>query len=225
VKEYVVKQLGLKASFSLSAHASFPFSDFFSSRTGNFEPWGFSSGIGVRGPRTNKKRGNAVRFLLAVDLGLKTGLALFGEDGKLRWYRSKNFGTTARLKRAVYGILKELPDLAVLVIEGGGSIAEIWAHEAQRRGTPVRRITAEDWRAQILYPRERQTGARAKERAAGLADTVIAWSGLRRPTAPRHDAAEAILIGLWGVIEQGWLGGLPPEIRHGGIPGQPRNMG
>jgi len=27
-------------------------------------------------------------------------------------------------------------------------------------------------------------------------------------TAPRHDAAEANLIGLWGVIEQGRLGGL-----------------
>jgi len=166
-----------------------------------------------------------VSSLLAVDLGLKTGLALYGEDGKLRWYRSKNFGTTARLKRAVYGILKEIPGLAMLVIEGGGGIAEIWEHEAQKQGIAVRRITAEDWRKTILFSREQRTGAMAKERAAWLADAVIAWSGLRRPTAPRHDAAEAILIGIWGVIEQGWLGGLPAEIRHGGIPGQPRKMG
>ena len=162
--------------------------------------------------------------ILAVDLGLKTGLALYGEDGKLRWYRSKNFGTTARLKRAVYGILKENPDLAMLVIEGSGGIAEIWEHEAQKQGIAVRRIMAEDWRKTILFSREQRTGSMAKERAAQLADAVIAWSGLRRPTAPRHDAAEAILIGLWGVIEQGWLGGLPPEIRHGGIPGRPREM-
>jgi len=166
-----------------------------------------------------------MRFLLAVDLGLKTGLALYGEDGKLRWYRSKNFGTTARLKRAVYGILKEIPDLAMLVIEGGGGIAEIWEREAQKQGIAVRRIMAEDWRKMILFGREQRTGAMAKERAAWLADAVIAWSSLRRPTVPRHDAAEAILIGLWGVIAQGWLGGLPPEIRHGGIPGQPRKMG
>ena len=61
-----------------------------------------------RGSRTGergKKRIIAVSSLLAVDLGLKTGLALYGEDGKLRWYRSKNFGTTARLKRAVYSLL------------------------------------------------------------------------------------------------------------------------
>ena len=163
--------------------------------------------------------------ILAVDLGLKTGLALYGEDGKLRWYRSKNFGTTARLKRAVYGILKEIPGLAMLVIEGGGGIAEIWEHEAQKQGIAVRRITAEDWRKTILFSREQRTGAMAKERAAQLADAVIAWSGLRRHTAPRHDAAEAILIGLWGVIEQGWLERLPPEIRHGSIPGKPRKMG
>jgi hypothetical protein len=166
-----------------------------------------------------------VRFLLAVDLGLKTGLALYGQDGKLRWYRSQNFGTTARLKRAAYGLLKEVPDLAMLVIEGGGGIAEIWEHEAQKRGIAVRRITAEDWRKTILFSREQRTGALAKERAASLADAVIAWSGLRRPTAPRHDAAEAILIGLWGVIAQGWLGGLPPEIRHGGIPVRPHKTG
>ncbi len=160
-----------------------------------------------------------------MDLGLKTGLALYGEDGKLRWYRSKNFGTTTRLKRAVHSLLSEIPEAAMLVIEGGGNIAEIWEHEAGKHGIPVRRITAEDWRKTILFSRERRTGAMAKERASRLADAVIAWSGLAASTAPRHDAAEAILIGLWGVIEQGWLDDLPPEIRRRGIPGPPRKTG
>jgi hypothetical protein len=163
-----------------------------------------------------------VSFILAVDLGLKTGIALFGDDGKLRLYRSKNFGTTTRLKRAVYGILKEIPDLVMLVIEGGGNIAEIWENEAQKRGIAVHRITAEDWRKPLLYSREQRTGAMAKERAAHLAEAVIAWSGLKRPTAPRHDAAEAILIGLWSVLTLGWLDRLPPEIRRRGIPGPQR---
>jgi hypothetical protein len=166
-----------------------------------------------------------VSFILAVDLGLKTGIALFGDDGKLRLYRSKNFGTTTRLKRAVYGILKEIPDLVMLVIEGGGNIAEIWENEAQKRGIAVRRITAEDWRKPLLYSREQRTGAMAKDRAAELANAVIAWSGLKRPTAPRHDAAEAILIGLWGALTLGWLDRLPPEIRRRGIPGPPRKTG
>jgi len=175
-----------------------------------------------------KEKDPCMRFLLAVDLGLKTGLALYGEDGQLRWYRSKNFGTAARLKRAVYGILKEVPGLAMLVIEGGGGIAEIWEHEAQKQGIAVRRITAEDWRERLLYPRERRSGAMAKDVATGLAERVIACSGLRRPTAPRHDAAEAILIGLSGVLEAGWLDELPKGLlplhsrfQHRKPPGNP----
>lgn len=34
---------------------------------------------------------------------------------------------------------------------------------------------------------------------------MIDWSGARRPTSLRHDAAEAIMIGLWGVLHLGWL--------------------
>jgi hypothetical protein len=48
--------------------------------------------------------------------------------------------------------------------------------------------------------------------AAQLARNVIEWSGARRPTSLRHDAAEAILIGLWGVLSAGWLRALPPAI-------------
>jgi hypothetical protein len=41
---------------------------------------------------------------------------------------------------------------------------------------------------------------------------VIEWSGAARPTSLRHDAAEAILIGLWGLLEAGWMGRLPDEL-------------
>ncbi len=84
--------------------------------------------------------------LFAVDLGLKTGLALYGQDGKLRWYRSKNFGTAARLKRGVITLLNSIPDISLLVLEGGGSLATIWEREAKRITIPVKRIAAEDWR-------------------------------------------------------------------------------
>ena len=45
----------------------------------------------------------APRQLLAVDLGLRTGLAAFGDDGRLRWYRSQHFGSTASLRRGGAG--------------------------------------------------------------------------------------------------------------------------
>jgi hypothetical protein len=151
--------------------------------------------------------------LLAVDLGIKTGLALFGRDGRLRWYRSRNLGNAARLRRAVPRLLDDISDVTHVVLEGGGSLANIWEHEAERRGIFARCIAAEQWREALLYPRERRGTRQAKHSADDLARKVIEWSEAPRPTSLRHDAAEAVLIGLWGVLEIGWLGVLPDPLR------------
>ena len=155
-----------------------------------------------------------MRLLLGIDLGLRTGLALYGHDGRLLWYRSRNFGTATRLRRRVQGLLGDLPGLAWLVLEGGGPLYDIWEHEAMRRLVPVWRISAEDWRRHLLYPREQRSGPQAKRNATDVARRVIAWSDAPRPTSLRHDAAEAILIGLWGVLNVGWLKGLPDGMRR-----------
>lgn len=152
--------------------------------------------------------------LLAVDLGLRTGLALYGRDGRLAWQRSHNFGTPARLRRGARGLLRELPGLSALVLEGGGAIAKLWTAEAERQGIAVRAISAETWRALFLLPREQTSGERAKRFAQVMARQIIAWSGLPGPTSLRHDAAEAVMAGLWGVLDAGWLPALPPELRR-----------
>ena len=152
--------------------------------------------------------------LLAVDLGLRTGLALYGDDGRLRWYRSQNFGAKSRLRRGVPGLLDGVDDLAWLIIEGGGDLATAWLREAERRQISVRQISAETWRKKLLLPREQRNAASAKQHADDLARKVIDWSSAPRPTALRHDTAEAILIGLWGVLAVGWLTHLPAELRR-----------
>jgi len=111
-------------------------------------------------------------------------------------------------------LLGGLPELAWLVLEGGGRLAGTWEREAERRGIRMLRTSAEEWRAKLLLPRERRSGLRAKRFAGDLARQVIAWSGARRPTSLRHDAAEAILVGLWGVLAVGWLRAPPSELRH-----------
>ncbi|MBC8162815.1 MAG: hypothetical protein H7Z42_16515 [Roseiflexaceae bacterium] len=152
--------------------------------------------------------------LLAIDLGLRAGLALYGDDGRLRVYRSHNFGALGRLRAGVPSILREAGDLAYLVVEGGGELLVPWEREANRRGIRLLQIGAETWRQALLYDREQRSGAQAKQTADELARRVIAWSAARRPTSLRHDAAEAILIGLWGVIEIGWLEQVPSELRR-----------
>lgn len=152
--------------------------------------------------------------LLAIDVGLHTGLALYDDTPTLRWYRSHHLGSPARLRRAVCNILNAVDDLTWLVLEGSGALADIWEREAARRHLPVICISAETWRGQLLYGREQRSGAQAKLVADGLARRVINWSVAPQPTSLRHDAAEAILIGLWGLLEVGWLDGVPPELRR-----------
>lgn len=152
--------------------------------------------------------------LLAVDTGLKSGLALYGRDGRLLWYRSTNFGSAARLRRGAPRVLEAIPNPVYLVLEGGGLIADIWAREAERRYIDPLRVSAELWRRRLLLPRERRDRRRAKHSADGVAREIIRWSGASRPTSLRHDAAEAILIGLWGVLAVGWLTELPRDLRR-----------
>lgn len=150
--------------------------------------------------------------LLAVDVGVRTGLALWGDDARLRWYRSHNLGDAARLRRAIPGLLDAPGDLTRLVLEGGGALADAWTREGERRGLEVVRVSAELWRPLFLLPREQRASATAKDAADRVARRVIAWSGAARPTSLRHDAAEAVLIGAWGLLSAGWVKGLPNEL-------------
>lgn len=156
-----------------------------------------------------------VSGLLAVDAGLHTGLARYGRHGRLVWYRSTNFGARPRLKAGVKALLAGERDIERLVVEGGGDLAEIWEREAGRRGIEVMRVSAEEWREFLLLPRQRADGATAKRQAIEAARLVIEWSGAKKPTSLRHDAAEAILAGMYAVVTFGWLDE-PPDGLFGG---------
>lgn len=168
--------------------------------------------------RTSISSGDAAgsaRRLLAVDAGLRAGLAVFGPDGRLESYRSTNFGSQPRLKRGVYGVMRGIEGLSEVVVEGGGPIADPWLREGERRGLRSTRVDAGVWREVLLLPRDRRRGVDAKEQADVVARRVIDWSGAARPTSLRHDAAEAILVGLWGVLQAGWIDAVPREVLDG----------
>ncbi|MBE1427092.1 hypothetical protein H4684_003780 [Desulfomicrobium macestii] len=142
--------------------------------------------------------------LLAVDAGVRTGLALLDREGRLLWCRSHNLGSTARLKKAAARVLFELPQLEFLVVEGGGQTAGIWEHAAAKRNLPCRIVQAQDWREQFLLPRQRVSGQKAKAAACALVGTILRREGWSSPTTPGHDAAEAALVGLWAAVQLGW---------------------
>jgi hypothetical protein len=144
--------------------------------------------------------------LLAVDVGLRTGLALFRDDGRLVWYRSQHYANRASLKRAIRGLLDGLPCLTEVVLEGGGPLAETWSRAAGRRGVRIHVVSAESWRADLLLYTQCSDRSRAKKAPLNYAHRVIVQLSSSGPTSLRHDAAEAILIGFWAARKAGWIG-------------------
>lgn len=139
--------------------------------------------------------------LLAIDLGYKCGFAYFDGEGRLDRYGSTNFGNRSRFKRGAYQLVADAgSSLQVIVVEGDSSLAAVFEKLANKRDVDLVQVSPRTWRRELLLPRQMRSGADAKEAADALAREVISWSELPGPTSLRHDAAEAILIGLWGCI-------------------------
>ncbi len=144
-------------------------------------------------------------YLLAVDLGVKTGLAMYSSDGRLLWFRSQNFGNAARLRRAIPWLLDQEEELTHVVIEGGGPLLKIWDGFLQRRNIEVIKTMADRWRSELLLGREQRKARDAKQHALIYARMVIGKLSDHKATSLNNDAAEAILIGLWAAKKLGWI--------------------
>jgi hypothetical protein len=136
--------------------------------------------------------------LLAVDLGRYAGLACFDDDGALVWFRSQNFGTITRQKKAIPRVLDECPGLTRVVVEGDKHLGDLWKRAAEKRGAKVSWVAPETWRAALFDAREMRHGADAKATALRVAREIIDASGAKKPRTPLvDDVAEAICIGAW----------------------------
>lgn len=144
-------------------------------------------------------------FLLSVDLGVKTGLALFSSDGSLLWFRSQNFGNKVRLRKAIPWLLGLEEELTHLVIEGGGPLLKIWDSFLVKRNLTVIKTMADDWRADLMLHREQRKAKAAKRNALMYAARAVEKLSDHKPTSIDEDTAEAILIGVWAMKKLGWI--------------------
>lgn len=136
--------------------------------------------------------------ILAVDLGLRCGLARFHSDGNLDWFRSQHFANVAAVKRAVFDIIHSA-EVQILVVEGDKRLAAIWQKIAEKQDLAFLHPSPERWRTDVFVPRERRRGSDAKAAARVLAEKIILGSGVARRHSPTTDAAEAICLGHWAV--------------------------
>ena len=150
--------------------------------------------------------------LVAVDLGVRTGIAVFGGDGLLVSVGSRNLGRRGRVRPVATALRRELDRVDALVLEGDRSLAPAWQQVFGPRGTQVVLVEAERWRHELLHPRERRDARSAKAAARELAAVAVKELSGRAVTPLRHDAAEAVLIGVWGLRQLGWLDAWPPGL-------------
>ena len=111
------------------------------------------------------------QHLLAVDVGLHIGLALFSEERRLLWYRS-HVSSPAKLKKVIGKLLREDPRPNYLYLEGGGPLADIWLREAEKLSIAAVQIHAQQWRERLFYARQHRSGTQAKKDADGVARQV-----------------------------------------------------
>jgi hypothetical protein len=154
-----------------------------------------------------------LEFLLAVDLGVKTGLALFSSDGRLLWHRSQNFGNKTRLRKAIPWIVSLEEDITYIVIEGGGPLLKLWDAYLEKRNIEVLHIMAEEWRHSLLLSREQRKGWQAKENAVRYAGIIIQKISNQKTVVTNNNAAEAILIGTWAMEKLGWINSAAALLR------------
>lgn len=154
-----------------------------------------------------------MEFLLAVDLGVKTGLALFSSDGRLLWHRSQNFGNKTRLRKAIPWIVSLEENITYIVIEGGGPLLKLWDAYLEKRNIEVLHIMAEEWRRALLLSREQRKGAQAKENAVRYAGIIIQKISNQKTVVTNNNAAEAILIGTWAMEKLGWINSAAALLR------------
>jgi hypothetical protein len=149
-------------------------------------------------------------LLLSVDMGLRTGFAVYGPNGDLRTHSNRQFSSMVELRESIPSLIETFGggSLQHLYLEGDIPLCEAWTSAVQQCHNGIQsivKVEPSSWRDDLLTPRERQTGKDAKA-AARLISRQIMWkSGLPIPNGPLDtDEAEAILIGFWAVCQLGW---------------------
>lgn len=149
--------------------------------------------------------------LLSIDIGMRAGLAWFTGDGKLVKCRSAHFPNRTTLKRALPTVFQEYPGLTHVVLEGMGNVADIWVKYIQKLNVTFKQVSAETWREDMLYKRDRKSGQHAKHQAEILAADILRENNIHKTSQPNDDEAEAILCGQWAVtkLRNGTFDSLP----------------
>jgi hypothetical protein len=169
------------------------------------------------------------QLLMAVDLGLKSGVSLFSYQGKLIRYEQFHFDRVT-LQDDITKLIQEweqdaarmIPNsdgrpfkVSHIAIEGGDTnLLGIWERAAP--DYPLLRVRPEEWRAELLTEKENHDGASAKAASRLIARQVVQDYGIMEQHTGKFqtDVAESVLLGLFVARRLGWIDRQPAVRRY-----------
>lgn len=169
-------------------------------------------------------------LLLAVDLGLRTGVSLFNDEGELLRFHNFQFESSEELQSAAFDLLYqwerdaskpgEKSSISRIAIEGGDPpLRKAW-HRAARGERLILHVQPEEWREDLLSVKERQNGEFAKAASRHIARQIVndyGRDGLERDLGDgevQTDMAESLVLGLHVARRLGWIESRDPAVRR-----------
>lgn len=154
---------------------------------------------------------DAMDSLLAVDLGLRTGLCLFDNAGKLLRYEDRQFASACDLEQGAASILLKWEAeagsrISHVAIEGSDpDLLSAWSNAASDRR--ILHVHPEHWRHDLLTPQECDSWRSSKEASRVVARSIIERFGTDELDRVDYttDCAEALVLGVHVAQRLGWI--------------------
>lgn len=172
------------------------------------------------------------QMLLAVDLGLRTGLSLFDETGRLLRYENFQFDSVEKLQKGAKAVIekweadcngmnqneaeKETWKVTHIAVEGGDPpLADAWRQAANGQRALLF-VKPEEWRTDLLTKEEMLSGESSKSASRVLAQQIVSDYGIKQHdgTEFQTDMAESVLLGLHVSRRLGWGELRDPAVRR-----------
>ena len=179
------------------------------------------------------------QMLMSVDLGLRTGVSLFDESGRLRRFANFRFESAEELRKMATKLLEEweidankqtdtTKDAALeakkwkvthIAIEGEDPpLASAWRQAANGQRS-ILSVKPEEWRADLLTNEEQLSGESSKAASRRLAQQIVTEYGDFNTRQQDNgsefqqtDMAESVLLGLHVSRRLGWTENRDPAV-------------
>lgn len=179
------------------------------------------------------------QLLLSVDLGLRTGVSMYDDKGRLRRYENFQLESAEELQKMAETLLEEWEreankqsnllksdegtenhwKVTHIAIEGGDPpLAEAWRSAANGQRCLLY-VKPEEWRSDLLTKEEMLSGESSKAASRARAQQIVTQYGdapmtnLQQSSDFQTDMAESVLLGLHVTRRLGWGELRDPLIR------------